>query len=131
MNIANWCVLAACLLPTITVGLAKAQSAKMPRDAGRYDNNNPREWAQGLSGWKQRANAAQQNGFEALPLFIAAVVLAQQAHADQTRIDQLAVLFIALRIVYTIAYLMNQGTLRTLIWSGGLATSIAILLMAA
>ncbi|MBC3911193.1 MULTISPECIES: MAPEG family protein [Undibacterium] len=131
MNIANWCVLAACVLPIMTVGIAKAHSAKMPRDAGRYDNNSPREWAKGLSGWQQRANAAQQNGFEALPLFIAAVILAQQAHADQARIDQLAVLFIALRIVYTITYLMNQGTLRTLVWSGGLATSIAILLMAA
>lgn len=130
MTIANWCVLAACLLPIVTVGLAKGGSAKVPREAGRYDNNNPRGWANGLSGWRQRANAAQQNGFEALPLFIAAVVLAQQAQANQTRIDQLAVLFIAIRIVYIITYLMNQGTLRTLVWSGGVATSIAILLMA-
>lgn len=130
MTIANWCVLAACLLPIVSVGLAKGGSAKVPREAGRYDNDNPREWAKNLSGWRQRANAAQQNGFEALPLFIAAVVLAQQAHADQARIDQLAVLFIAIRIVYIIAYLMNQGTLRTLIWAGGMGTSIAILLMA-
>ncbi len=130
MTIANWCVLAACLLPIVTVGLAKGGSATLARDAGRYDNNNPREWSAKLSGWRLRANAAQQNGFEALPLFIAAVVLAQQAHADQVRIDQLAVVFIAIRIVYVIAYLMNQGTLRTLIWAGGVATSIAILLMA-
>ncbi len=126
MTIANWCVLTACLLPIATVGLAKGGSATLKSDAGRYDNENPRVWAQGLSGWRQRANAAQQNGFEALPVFIAAILLAQQAHADQTRIDQLALLLIAFRIVYIITYLMGQGTLRTLVWAGGLATAIGI-----
>ncbi|MCH8618234.1 MAPEG family protein [Undibacterium sp. TS12] len=129
MSIANWCVLAACLLPIVTVGLAKGGSARLKRDAGRYDNENPREWAQALSGWRQRAHAAQQNGFEALPLFIAAVLLAQQAHADQARIDQLALLFIAFRIIYIITYVMGQGTLRTLVWACGLATSIAIFML--
>ncbi|MFZ6654843.1 MAPEG family protein [Undibacterium sp. TJN19] len=130
MTIANWCVLAACVLPIVTVGLAKGGSAKLGRDTGRYDNNNPRPWAEKLSGWRQRAIAAQQNGFEALPLFIAAVVLAQQAHADQGRIDNLALLFIALRLVYIAVYLMNLGTIRTLVWSAGVASSIAIFLQA-
>lgn len=130
MTIANWCVLAACMLPVLTVGLAKAATAKMARKAGGYDNNNPREWAKNLTGWQQRANAAQSNGFEALPLFIAAVVLAQQSHADQGRIDTLALIFIALRVFYVAAYLLNIGTVRTLIWTGGVAASIAILIMA-
>lgn len=130
MTIANWCVLAACLLPIVTIGLAKARSATLQREAGRYDNENPREWANALSGWQQRANAAQQNGFEALPLFIAAVLLAQQAHANQDRIDRLALLFIALRIVYIITYLMGQGTLRTFVWIAGLVTSISIFMTA-
>ncbi len=130
MTIANWCVLVACALPVITVGLAKSSSAKLARHAGRYNNDNPREWAKNLTGWQQRANAAQSNSFEALPLFIAAVVLAQQAHADQGRIDRLAVVFIALRLLYTGAYLMNFSTLRTLIWTGGVATCVGIFLMA-
>jgi uncharacterized MAPEG superfamily protein len=130
MTIANWCVLAACMLPVLTIGLAKASSAKLAANAGRYDNTNPREWAKGLSGWQQRASAAQNNGFEALPLFIAAVLLAQQSHADQGRIDTLALIFIAMRIMYVAAYLLNVGTLRTLLWTGGLVSSIAILLMA-
>lgn len=129
MTIANWCVLAACVLPVLTIGLAKISSAKPGNAAGRYDNRNPRAWEQALSGWQQRANAAQQNGFEALPLFIAAVVLAQQAHAEQARIDTLALLFIGLRLLYVAAYLMNQGMLRTLLWMGGMGCSIAILLM--
>jgi uncharacterized MAPEG superfamily protein len=130
MSIANWCVVAACLLPTLTMGLAKASSVrKSPQNRG-YDNKNPREWAAGLTGWKARAHAAQNNGFEALPLFIAAVVLAQQSHADQGRIDSLAVAFICIRVVYVAVYLMNIGALRTLVWTAGLVTSIAIIAMA-
>lgn len=130
MTIANWSVLVACILPVAIVGLAKASSARLAGHAGRYDNRQPREWAQQLTGWQQRANAAQNNGFEALPLFIAAVVLAQQAHADQGRIDTLAVTFILLRLLYTIAYLFNTDRLRSTIWFAGVATSITILLMA-
>lgn len=125
MTIANWCVLIACLLPTATVGLAKLTS----RGADRYNNKHPRDWVSGLTGWKARANAAQLNGFEALPLFIAAVVLAQQAQAEQGRIDTLAMAFIAVRVVYVAMYLANQHALRTLVWIGGTAISIAILAM--
>lgn len=130
MTIANWCVLAACVLPVLTVGLAKASSARLSRKDGRYDNNNPREWAKGLTGWQQRASAAQNNGFEALPLFVAGVLLAQQAHADQGRVDMLALIFIALRVLYVAAYLMNLGTVRTLFWTGGVVTCVALFGMA-
>lgn len=130
MTIANYCVLAACLLPTLTAGLAKAGSAKLPVRDGGYDNRNPREWAARLGGWKARAIAAQNNGFEALPLFIASVLMAQQAHADQSRIDLLALSFVALRLAYVLAYLRNLGTLRTLLWTAGVASNIALLLLA-
>jgi uncharacterized MAPEG superfamily protein len=123
MTIANWCVMIACLLPTATVGLAKLTS----RGAESYNNKRPREWVTGLTGWKSRANAAQMNGFEALPLFIAGVVLAQQAHANQAQIDQLAMAFIAVRLVYVAMYLANQHILRTLVWIGGAAISIALI----
>lgn len=129
MTLANWCVLAACLLPVITVGLAKAGSAKLKPVEGGYNNREPRLWAQQLEGWRQRANAAQQNGWEALPLFIAAVVLAQQAHADQGRIDMLAMTFIGLRLIYIATYLANMSNLRSLVWTAGVAVNVAILFM--
>lgn len=132
MSVANWCIVAASVLPVLTVGMAKASfgGLKSARNKNGYDNNNPRQWASGLSGWQQRAVAAQTNGFEALPLFVAAVVLAQQAHADQARIDQLALAFVITRVVYVAIYLMNQATLRSLVWFVGLGLSIAILAMA-
>ena len=127
MTTANWCVVAACVLPVLTAGLAKASKARLPRKEGGYDNRQPREWASHLEGWQARAMAAQSNGFEALPLFIAAVVLAQQAHADQGRIDALALAFVVIRVVYVATYLMNLGTMRSLVWSAGLAASLAII----
>jgi uncharacterized MAPEG superfamily protein len=130
MSIANWCVLAACVLPVVTVGFAKAGARKLAKTIGRYDNNNPREWETKLTGWQQRAVAAQHNGFEALPMFIAAVILAQQAHADQGRIDGLAIAFIILRLCYVAAYVSNRGNLRSLIWFGGVFVSIWLFVIA-
>ena len=127
MTIANTSVLIAALLPVVTVGLAKGGSARLRRSEGGYDNACPREWTNRLEGWKARAVAAQNNGFEALPLFAFAVLAAEAVHADQARTDQLAVLFIAVRLVYVAMYLANLASLRSLVWMAGVATSIAIL----
>lgn len=131
MTLANWSVLVACLLPVATVAIAKASGVGRSPAKGGYDNANPREWLGKLTGMQQRANAAQANGFEALPLFIAAVVLAQQAGGPQDRIDMLAMAFVVIRVVYVVLYLANQATLRSIVWGLGLAASIAILLQAA
>ena len=127
MSVAKWCVLAAGVLPILTVGLAKTSSARLSRKSGGYDNDQPREWEAKLTGWRQRASAAQANGFEALPLFIAGVLMAQMAQADPGRIDMLALAFVGIRLAYVAAYLANLGTLRTLIWTAGLGVSIALL----
>ena len=127
MTITQWCVLAACLLPIFTVGIAKASLSRISRKQGGYDNENPREWEAKLSGWRGRAQAAQLNGYEALPLFIAGVVFAQMGSVDQNYIDKLALAFIGARVAYTWAYLSNRASLRSLIWSVGLALCIALL----
>lgn len=129
MTIAQWCVLVACLLPILTVGSAKASLARISRKQGGYDNFNPRAWEDNLEGWRGRAHAAQMNGFEALPLFIAGVLFAQIGGAEQARIDFLAMAFIAARLFYTWAYLANRASLRSLIWMVGLGLSIALLVL--
>jgi uncharacterized MAPEG superfamily protein len=131
MTIAKWSVLAACLLPILTIGIAKATLARQSRKNGGYDNHLPREWETKLAGWRARASAAQMNGFEALPLFIAGVVFAQMAGADQGRIDMLALSFVVIRIVYVLAYLKDWATARSLIWTAGLGVSVALLAMGA
>lgn len=127
MTIANTAVLIAALMPVITMGLAKASTAGKKRSQGGYDNNDPRGWAAKQEGWKARAAAAQNNGFEALPLFVFGVLVAQAAGLDQARTDQLALAFIGLRVVYTALYLANIGALRTLVWTAALAANIAML----
>lgn len=126
MSIANTCVLIAAVLPIVTMGAAKAATAGKRRSEGGYDNNNPRDWASKQTGWKARAAAAQNNGFEALPLFVFAVLAAQLAGIDQARTDQLAMAFIGARLVYTALYFANIAALRSVVWGIGLACTIAI-----
>lgn len=129
MPIVKWCVLIACLLPVLTALLPKISSLKLPFREGKYDIKNPREWATKLQGWQQRAMAAHSNGFEALPLFISAVILAQLGHGDPSRIDSLAMTFVGLRVVYVAVYLLNLGTLRTLVWTAAVGTNVALLML--
>ncbi len=129
MSIVKWCVLLACVLPLITALLPKAYSLRLSAKDGKYDNNNPREWEARLGGWQQRAIAAHTNGFEALPLFIASVIFASMGHGDPARIEMLAMAFVALRVVYVAMYIMNLGTLRTLVWGAGIATNVALLML--
>lgn len=126
MSIANTCVLIAAVMPVVTMGLAKGATAGKRRSEGGYDNNNPRAWASRQEGWKARAAAAQNNGFEILPLFVFAVLAAQAAGLDQGRTDHLALAFIASRLVYTGLYLANIAALRSVVWAIGVGCAIAM-----
>ncbi|MFO1227492.1 MAPEG family protein [Roseateles sp.] len=126
MTIAHTCLLIACLLPIVCAGLAKSRGYGKRRRDGGYDNHNPRAWAESLEGWAARANAAQANSFEALPLFIAAVLVAGQHQADPARVDQLALAFIACRVAYIAAYLGDKAMLRSTIWAVGLGVCVAM-----
>ena len=46
--------------------------------------------------------------------------VAELTHAPQTRIDQLAGIFVLLRVIYTALYVADQATLRSIAWSLGL-----------
>lgn len=131
MSLAHYCIIAACLLPIVCAGLAKSRGFGRSRREGGYDNHDPRAWLSRQQGWQARANAAQANSFEALPLFIAGVLVAQQLQAPQGRIDLLALGFIAARMAYVAAYLGDFPYLRSAIWFVGLACSIALFFSAA
>jgi uncharacterized MAPEG superfamily protein len=126
MTIAEGCILISCLLPIFCAGIAKSKGFGRPRREGGFDNNNPRQWLATLQGWQSRANAAQQNSFEALSLFIAGVLIAERLHASQTYIDNLALLFIVARLGYIGAYLANLATLRSILWLVGVVACVAL-----
>lgn len=122
-TIAHGCVLAAGLLPYLATVIAKGGT--------RFDNRQPRDWLARQSGWRARAHAAQLNGFEAFPLFAAAVLVAQQVGAPQPRVDALALTFVAARLVYVAAYVADVAWLRSLVWMIGIGSAVAIFLAGA
>jgi uncharacterized MAPEG superfamily protein len=93
MTIAFWTILAAALLPILSAGIAKGGDKT-------FDNAAPRAWLDAQSGWRRRANWAQQNHLEAFPPFAAAVLVAGIAGAPQHWADALAVAFVVLRVGY-------------------------------
>lgn len=130
MTIADACILVACLLPITCALIAKSPGFGKRRRDGGFDNNNPRQWLAGLGGWQARANAAQQNSFEALPLFIAGVLVAERLQAMQSRVDMLAAAFVVLRVGYIGAYLADRASLRSLLWLGAIGASVALFFIA-
>jgi uncharacterized MAPEG superfamily protein len=127
LTVAYWCVLVASLLPIVCAGLAKWGMFGTPRRLGGYDNNHPRQWLAKQTDWRARANAAQANSFEALPLFIGAVIIAHQLGASQLRLDVLAFLFVVLRLLYIMMYVADLATVRSIVWVLALVVNIAIL----
>jgi uncharacterized MAPEG superfamily protein len=123
MNLAYWCVLIAGLMPVLTILSAKLQRG--------YDNADPRAWLERQQGWRKRADYAHRNHFEAFPFFAAAVIVAQQVHAPQAYINLLAIIFILARIAYTLLYLANLATLRTLAFSVAYGCVLGLFLLSA
>jgi uncharacterized MAPEG superfamily protein len=116
------------MLPIVCAGIAKAGSFGTPARQGGYDNRDPRAWLARQTGRRARANAAQANSFEALPLFIAAVLVAQQADAAQGLVNLLAVVFVVLRIAYIALYVSDRAAQRSLVWIAGVGVCVALFL---
>lgn len=127
MNLIAWGLLAAALMPVGCAGIAKWGALMRPRREGGFDNHNPREWLARQQGYRARANAAQANCFEALPLFIGAVLYALLMQAPAARIEALAGLWLLLRVAYVALYLADKPAARSVVWTLALASNVGIL----
>ena len=122
MTLAYWCVFIAALLPYLSTVIAKV--------GGRgYTNCAPRDFLEKQVGWRKRAHWSQLNGFEAFPAFAAAVIIAHLRFADQTLIDNLAVTFVSVRILYVIFYIADKAALRSLVWFIGFLCMVTLFLI--
>lgn len=119
MTIAYACVLLMGLLPYAAAGIAK-------KGFESYDNSMPRQWLAKQTGFRARANAAQANLFESLPLFFAAVIIASIKNVPQETLNLLAMGFVAARIAYLICYIANWPTTRSIVWLLGISCVVAI-----
>jgi len=125
MTLAEWCVFGALLLSIVTIA-----SIKWIR-FDRFDNSKPRDPAFYNDALAQRALGAHQNGIETFPFFAFAVLLAQFRECPQRLIDELALLFLIVRVAYVLTYIGNRPTLRSILWTIGFAINAAIFFMPA
>jgi len=125
MTVAEWCVFGSLILYLLTIAPLKAIGFR------RFDNAKPRDPAFYDNPIAARALGAHLNGIETFPFFAFAVLLAEFRAGPQHLIDELAVLFLIVRIAYVLTYLGNRPTLRTILWSVGFAINLGIFLMPA
>ncbi|APX64041.1 MULTISPECIES: MAPEG family protein [Acinetobacter] len=117
-------ILAACLLPYVFTMIAKKAGGFKAKD-----NQNPRDFLEQSTGVAKRAHAVQQNSFESLPLFIAAVLMAEYLVMPQSLIMTFGIGYLIFRVLYGICYLANWATLRSIMWLLSMLCPIALLLL--
>ena len=120
MTVAEWCVFGTLILSLLTIVAAKWVGGR------QFDNANPRDPDFYRDPIRARALGAHQNGLEVFPFFAAAVLLAEFRIGPLRLIDELAVLFLIVRIAYVFTYIGNRPTLRSILWALGFAINIAI-----
>ena len=126
MTLAYWMVLAAAFVPFIGSAYAKFSGG----GAKTYDNRAPRAQVESLPPQRRRAYWAQLNGFEAFPPFAAGVIIAHLAGAPQIWIDVLAASFVALRVIYTLLYIHDRPTARSVVWTAGFLCVVGLFVAA-
>ncbi len=127
MNTVIGSLLVLCILPLSCAWIAGFHRQKQ---LGSVDNKEPRVQSLKLTGAGARAVAAQANSWEALAVFSAAVLAVFISGVELQSIARLALLFVALRIVYIAVYLGNLDKLRSLIFLVGFGICIYLFYVA-
>ena len=128
MTTAYWCVLIGAFMPILWTGVAKMGGG---RKMGVAENHAPREFLETLSGYRKRANWAQQNSFEAFPAFAAAVIVSNLAGGAPASIDTLAVIWVLARLAYGVCYLADWAVMRSLVWFVAVGCVVGLFVIAA
>lgn len=116
------CVFVAMVMPYLWVTAARIGT--------RHDNAAPRPSSLEKTGWRQRANWAHFNAFEAFPSFAAAVAFARFETVPSYKVANFALAFVVFRILHGAFYIANKSTLRSLSWAMGFACTIRIFILA-
>jgi uncharacterized MAPEG superfamily protein len=120
MTVAEICIFGVVAIYLLTIAPVKWLGFR------QFDNSKPRDPAFYEDALRARALGAHQNGIEAFPFFAAAVLLAEFRGAPQNLINELAVLFVIVRIAYVLTYVGNRPRLRSILWSIGFVINVAI-----
>ncbi len=127
MTIPFWCLLIATILPLTTSWVGSYYRQKQ---FGTVDNKNPRAQNAQLTGAGARAVAAQQNAWEALAVFTAALLVSQHLGADPEKAATAAMAFIVARVLHAVFYIADKDILRSLAFMVSYGCCIWLFLMA-
>ncbi|KAJ4324318.1 hypothetical protein N0V94_001376 [Neodidymelliopsis sp. IMI 364377] len=104
---------------------------------GKFDNKNPRTYTRDTEGDQSidkatkakiiRAEGAQQNGFENLGLFAAAVVIGNVAKLDNSTLNTLSAAYLASRVVYNVLYVGGTTDMLSNLRSVSFLTGVGII----
>ncbi len=122
MTIPFFCVIAAFLLNY----LSKIPVMMAMQADGKYDNKNPRDQQDRLTGWGRRALGAHLNSFEVSPLFASCVLIGHLTGGNMQWNAILSITFIVSRLVYIGLYLADLDSIRSLVWATGILCSFTI-----
>ncbi|MDO5651160.1 MAG: MAPEG family protein [Moraxella sp.] len=120
-----WAMIAVGVLPLLLAMIGKYAGGFRPTH-----NANPRAFWAAATGLSARANAAQANSYESLPLFLAAVLMAMYTFVPQQVVNGLAWAYVGTRVVFAIAYLGNLPVLRSVAWCASFACVITLFVVA-
>ncbi len=123
-----WCLLIVAALPYVLAGVGGILRV---RQLGALDNHHPRVQALELRGVAARAYASQQNAWEALALFGAAVIVAHLAGADPGPSATASVAFVGTRMLHPVLYITDRASLRTGVFIVGLGCCLWLFALAA
>lgn len=118
-------MLVASVLPFCFAGLAKFLAGFKSKD-----NENPRIFLANTTGMASRANAVQQNSYETLPIFLASVIVSLLYFVPVEVVSRIAWLYVVLRVIYGVAYLLNLATFRSIVWAVSFACPLFLFYLA-
>ncbi len=97
---------------------------------GVIDNKNPRQQNSQLKEAGARAVSAQKNAWEAAIVYIAAYVAVTSSNVPVADYATLTLVFLALRVLHGVCYIINQDILRSLAFTGGYGICIYMMILA-
>lgn len=122
LTILGWTLVLA-IVQVLLPGLLRTQETGVDYNASARDTPSP--VPPGVV--TQRLVRAQQNLYETLPLFAAAILIAHVAGRNGELTYWGAVLYLAARVLYVPLYAAGIPVIRSLVWSVGLVGLILIL----
>lgn len=116
-----------CILPILWSWVSGFYRSKQE---GGVDNKHPRQQNQSLTGAGARAVAAQANAWEALMVYAAALLAVTIAGVPAADYAMLTLVFLLLRVIHGVCYIINQDILRSIVFLGAYGICIYLFILA-